>query len=356
MPSVKERDEQVKTAIEITTKIGLLFLVLYVSFLILKPFLPIVLWGIVLAVAFEPLVEKLLHFSKSRKKVVFALTIVLIALLIVPTWLLSSTIVENAHHIAGIVQNGKLSVVEPTQKVKEWPIIGDKVYQLWMSAHNNLTQTLAPFTEQIKMIVGALFKALKHGMVTVLLTIASLILAAYFLITKEQNQTLFYHLMQRLLGKRGNEWADISVLTVRSVVTGVVGVAVIQAFFALIGMVAYGIPFAPLWAVVIMFITIIQLPTLIVIGPMLAYAFSQDSGTTTIIFTVYMLVVGSMDGILKPLLMGRGVNIPMVVILIGAIGGMLLMGMLGLFLGAVIFALSYKLFVLWLEDTTAKET
>jgi predicted PurR-regulated permease PerM len=135
---------------------------------------------------------------------------------------------------------------------------------------------------------------------------------------------------------------------------GVIGVAVIQAIFALIGLGLMGVPLSALWALIIMFLTIIQVPALIVIAPIIAYVFSQGSGTTEVIFAVYMLIVGASDGILKPILMGRGVDIPMLVILIGAIGGMILMGMIGLFIGAVIFALTYKLFGAWMAEVETK--
>ena len=157
--------------------------------------------------------------------------------------------------------------------------------------------------------------------------------------------------MRRLVGSRGDEWAKLSALTVRSVATGVVGVAVIQSLLAIVGMIPMGVPLAPVWALAIMFLTIIQLPALIVIAPMIAYEYSVSSGTAATIFAIYMLIVGASDGILKPMLMGRGVDIPMLVILIGAIGGMMLMGMLGLFLGAVILALAYKLFESWIDET-----
>jgi len=157
------------------------------------------------------------------------------------------------------------------------------------------------------------------------------------------------------VGEKGDEWAVLTTLTIRSVVTGVIGVAVIQAFFALIGLLLMGVPFAVLLALGIMFLTIIQVPALVIIGPVIAYVFSQGSGTAEIIFTVYMLIVGASDGVLKPLLMGRGVDIPMLVILIGAIGGMILMGMIGLFIGAVVFALAYKLFGLWIAEVEEAE-
>jgi len=180
--------------------------------------------------------------------------------------------------------------------------------------------------------------------------VGSFIIAAALLIGRDGAVKLYNNILCRIVGDKGDEWAVLSTLTVRSVVTGVIGVAVIQAVFALIGLGLMGVPLAAVWAIIIMFLTIIQVPALIVIGPIIAYVFSQGSGTAEIVFTIYMLIVGASDGVLKPLLMGRGVDIPMLVILIGAIGGMMLMGMIGLFIGAVIFALAYKLFGLWIAE------
>jgi predicted PurR-regulated permease PerM len=184
----------------------------------------------------------------------------------------------------------------------------------------------------------------------VLIVVAAFIIAAFLLLAKEKSVAFYRHLSYRLMGNLADEWVGLSALTVRSVATGVIGVAVIQATLALAGMLAMDVPFALLLALGVMFMTIIQVPALVVIGPVIAYVFSQGSGTAEVVFAVYMLVVGASDGVLKPMLMGRGVDIPMLVVLIGAIGGMILWGMIGLFVGAVIFALTYKLFGLWLAE------
>ncbi|MBA1421448.1 MAG: AI-2E family transporter [Epsilonproteobacteria bacterium] len=204
-------------------------------------------------------------------------------------------------------------------------------------------------------MIKSLLSMLTSGLGTVFMFIGSMIIVAVFLIGSKSSVKFYNDILRRLVGDKGEEWAILSALTVRSVVVGVLGVAVIQAFFALIGMVAMGIPLSIVWAIGIMFLTIIQVPALIIIGPMIAYVFSQGSGTAEIVFTIYMLIVGASDGVLKPMFMGRGVDIPMLVILIGAIGGMMLMGMLGLFIGAVIFALSYKLFGLWIAEVQEPE-
>jgi len=291
----------------------------------------------------------------NRKKIIIALTAIIVTALAVPTYTLSDTMIKTGHELALALQDGSIDIPPPTEKVKEWPLIGEKTYKLWQSASVNLAKTLAPFKKEIKQIAGSVFSALGSGLSTILMFIAAMIIAAFFLMGAEGGERFYKTIMRRLLGDKGDEWANLSTLTIRSVVTGVLGVAVIQAFFAFIGLALMGVPFAIVWALVIMFLTIIQMPALIVIGPVIAWVFSQGSGTPEVIFAIYMLIVGALDGVLKPMLMGRGVDIPMLVILIGAIGGMMLMGMIGLFIGAVIFALAYKLFELWIAEVKEEE-
>ncbi len=345
-----QKEQIVALAIEIALKIGLLFLLFYIAFLITKPFLGIILWGIVLAVAFSPVIDRLENMIGGRKKVIVVMALFASFSLVVPTWMLSDQIVESSRSILSAMQEQKNIIPEPTQKVKEWPLIGQESYELWENAHNNFQATLERFSPQIKAVLQKMVSVIKGVFGVVIMTIVSMAVAAALLIAKESATKFYYRVMERLLGKRGREWADMTTLTVRSVANGVVGVAVIQAVLALAGMLFMHVPLAPLWAVMVMFLTIIQLPALIVIGPIIAYVFSYAEGTGATVFAAYMLVVGASDGVLKPILMGRGVDIPMLVILIGAIGGMMLMGMIGLFLGAVIFALAYKLFMLWLEE------
>jgi predicted PurR-regulated permease PerM len=214
---------------------------------------------------------------------------------------------------------------------------------------------LQPFSDEIKKMAGSIFSVLGSGLGTVFMFVGSFILAAAFLIGRDKAVIFYHNILRRILGEKGDEWAVLTMLTIRSVMTGVIGVAVIQALFALIGLILMGVPFAVALALGVMFLTIIQVPALLIIGPVIAYVFSQGTGTSEIIFTIYMLIVGASDGILKPIFMGRGVDIPMLVILVGAIGGMILMGMIGLFVGAVIFALAYKLFGLWIAEVEEAE-
>lgn len=347
----KEQDAKVALAIEIAIKLGLLTLILYISYLIAKPFIGIVVWGIIMAVALSPLITMIDKYVGNRKRVIIGFTIVVVLALLIPTYMLSGSMIESSTALVHSMKEGNITIPPPTENVKEWPVIGEKAYAFWDSASHNLKQTLTPFVDDIKGMAGSIFSALGSGLGTIFMFVGSFIIAGVFLLASDASVKLYRNILTRIVGDRGDEWAELSTLTVRSVMLGVIGVAVIQAVFALIGLGLMGVPLAALWALIIMFLTIIQVPALLVIAPIIAYVFSQGSGTTEIIFTVYMLIVGASDGVLKPLLMGRGVDIPMLVILIGAIGGMMLMGMIGLFIGAVIFALAYKLFSAWMADT-----
>jgi predicted PurR-regulated permease PerM len=135
----------------------------------------------------------------------------------------------------------------------------------------------------------------------------------------------------------------------------VVGIAVIQAALCAVGLFALGIPGAPIWTALILLLAVAQLPTILVVAPIVLYAFNHYETTPAVIFTVWMVVAGVSDTFLKPLLMGRGVDIPMPVILMGAIGGLIAAGVIGLFAGAVVLAISYKLFNSWMAQAPIEE-
>ena len=354
MNKIEEREEKVKLAIEIAIKLSLLAIVIYISYLIAKPFMAIVVWGIIIAVALSPVINYLEKRLGNRKKVIIGFTVAVIVALLIPTYMLSGSMVESSTTLVNAMKEGTVTVPPPTEKVKEWPVIGEKAYAFWDAASHNLRTTLEPFKDEIKKMAGSIFKALGSGLGTIFMFIGSFIIAAAFLIGRDGAVKFYQNILRRIVGDKGNEWAELSTLTIRSVVTGVIGVAVIQATLALIGLGLMGVPFAAVLSIMIMFLTIIQVPALLVIAPVIAYVFSQGSGTAEIVFAIYMLIVGASDGVLKPMLMGRGVDVPMLVILIGAIGGMMLMGMIGLFIGAVVFALAYTLFGLWIAEVEEK--
>ena len=146
----------------------------------------------------------------------------------------------------------------------------------------------------------------------------------------------------------GDKLTDMSIMTIRSVVKGVLGVAIIQTIFAAIGLVMIGVPAPGLWAGAVLVLAIIQLPPIVILGPIAFWVFSVAEPVPATIFAIYSMIVSISDAFLKPMLLGRGVDTPMLVILLGAIGGAIAYGIIGLFLGAVLLALGYELLVIWM--------
>jgi len=253
------------------------------------------------------------------------------------------------------LNEGTLVIPAPTESVKEWPIVGEKIYTIWNAAIHNLEDTLMKFQPQIAEFSKKILSIITGTLGSIFGFVLALIIAAVFLVTADKSVESFKTILRRIIGDEAIEWAMLSTMTIRSVAQGILGIAIIQAVFALIGMLMIGVPFAWFWAFIVMFLTIIQLPALIILGPVIAYVYSYADPTYATIFAIYTVIVGASDGVLKPIFLGRGVDIPMLVILLGAIGGMMLSGVLGLFVGAVGLALSYKLFMAWLSGDAKAE-
>ena len=350
------KNEIVNLTIEIAVKLILVGTVLVWAFMILKPFIVLVIWAIIIAVALSPLVTKLeKRFPGRRSMVIWTITLSFIAILAVPTYMLSGSLIDSSQDVAHQLKEGTLVVPPPSDKVAEWPLVGKKIHSLWESAASNLEQTLMKYQPQIKEYGGTIASAVAGGIGAILQSLFALIIAALFLIHSQAGVKVSNAIARRLLGEKGVEWAELSTLTVRSVVQGIIGIALIQSIFSLIGMAIMDVPFAALWAFGVLFLAIIQVPALVILGPVIAYVFSYADATPATILAIYLIIVGGSDTFLKPLLLGRGVDIPMLVILLGAIGGMILSGIIGLFVGAVVLALAYKLFITWLEAEVKEE-
>ena len=159
----------------------------------------------------------------------------------------------------------------------------------------------------------------------------------------------------RFAGERGSELARVAEQTVRSVASGILGVALIQALLAGLGFLVAGVPAAGLLTLVCLLFGVMQLGVVIVLIPVVIYLFSTADTVTAVGFLIWAILVAPVDNILKPILLGRGVDVPMLIIFVGAIGGFLHEGIIGLFIGAVVLALGYKLFLAWLTEDSAAD-
>jgi predicted PurR-regulated permease PerM len=339
-----------RKALEIAIRLSVLGVLVVWCFIIFRPFLIPILWAIIIAVALYPLYRRLRGLVGGKDRIAGTIFVLVgLALLIIPTYQFAGSIIDSVRTISERVESGTFTVPPPSERVQTWPIVGDRVYELWSLAATNLEATLERLAPQLRRL-GARAIGLVTGLGAGLLqTIIAIIIAGVMLAYKEGAHKASVSLFTRLAAERGEPIVELIVKTIRSVAQGVLGVAIIQALLSGIGLVFAGVPAAGLWVLLILILAVMQLPPLLVLGPMIFWVFSaNDSTTVAIIFAIWSVIVSISDGFLKPLFLGRGVDVPMPVILIGAIGGMMAYGILGLFIGAIVLAVGYMMYRAWM--------
>ena len=340
----------IQLSVEASIRIGLLALLTLWALQIVRPFIEPVLWGVIIAVAVMPIHQKFAKRLGGRPKLAATLFALLaLAALIIPTVQFFGDVVSQGRQLAQGLESGTLQVPPAPDKVRGWPVIGDPLADVWTAASRDLEGTLKKYQSQVAAVGSRLAGALGGLAMTVLQFVISFIIAAVFLVSASSSKDAMTKVATRLAGEDGAAFVRLSELTIRSVAQGILGIAVIQALLSGVGLAVVGVPGASLWALVVLFLAIIQLPPILVLGPAMVYVFGNASPTTAVIFMIYGIIVSSSDAVLKPLLLGRGVDVPMLVILLGAIGGMMLSGIIGLFVGAVVLALFYQLLVAWMH-------
>lgn len=339
-----------KNAMASFVQIGALFLLLLLCFRIIQPFVSIVIWAMIIAVALYPLHTVLAAKIGGREKTSATIfVLVLLGILLVPTYLTADSSIQALKTVSTELNDGSVTIPPPDASVADWPLIGPAVFDGWSNAATNLEATLNKFQPQLASFGEWLLRFAGSMALGILQFVLSIVIAGVFLVSAAGAYQTTLKLSAALLGERGAGLTDLSVETIRSVAKGVLGVAVIQSLLSAIGLVMVGVPAAGIWAGIILLLAIMQLPPLLVLGPIAVWVFSVAEPVPATIFAVYAFLVSISDSFLKPLFLGRGMEIPMLVILLGAIGGMILSGIVGLFLGAVILALGYTILTAWME-------
>lgn len=342
-----------QNTIEAAVRLGLLLLLAAWCFKIITPFIVPVMWGVIIAVAIYPVFLKLKSGLGDRNKLAAIIyTLIALTLLITPTILISDSIIESSARITEQYEAGALDIPPPNDSVKEWPLIGEKVYAIWNQLSVSIEDTLRKYDSETKKVGKAIASGAASAAGTIALFALSIIISGLFVANAAGAYDVTIKIFTRLTNDdSGKAYADLSKATIRSVAQGVLGVAIIQAVLSALGMMVMDVPAWGLWTLMVLVMAIAQLPPVIVLGFVSAYVFSVADTTPAVIFLIYSIIVSSSDSFLKPLFLGRGMATPMLVILLGAIGGMMMSGIIGLFVGAVVLALGYELFMAWLNKT-----
>jgi predicted PurR-regulated permease PerM len=347
-----------RKVIDLFIRVGLIGFLVVFCYQIFKPFIGMMLWSVILAVAMYPLHTLIARKMGGRNgRAATALVLVILLCVLIPATLLVYSFADSTTELVKQVQNGTLQVPVPSESVAGWPLVGKKLYALWSAAHTNLGGFLARYEPKIAEITKQLLGYAASAGTGILMFLVALVLAGIWMAYGSSGHAAAKAIAERMAGvEKGEILVSLSTATIRAVAQGVIGIACVQALLLGAGFILVGIPAAGIWALLVLLLGIMQIPAALVSLPTIIYVFStNDSTTVAVMFTVYTLVAGSVDNILKPLVLGRGVDAPMPVILLGALGGMATGGIIGLFLGSVMLTLGYQLFMAWVYRENEEE-
>jgi len=340
--------------LEVLIRATLLFAMALLCYRVLAPFLPLAIWAVIFAVTLYPLHLRITAHLGGRHGLAATLLVLLgIAVLVVPIALLMSSLGDSVRTLIEALQQNTLQIPPPPETVAAWPVIGGKLHAVWSQAHDNLpalVHSMQPKIGDLARTALGFVASIAGGLIAFL---GALVLAGIFMAFGEYGARACLSVFGRIAGEaRGASLARLATATIRAVAQGVVGVALIQAILVGLALLIAGVPWAGALAAIVLVLGIAQVPAVIVTLPAIAWIWSRGGGGTleALTYTVLLLVSGMADNVLKPLMLGRGVDVPMPVILVGALGGMATGGIIGMFVGATLLALAWQVVTSWINE------
>ena len=343
--------------IQLAIRLGLLAFLIYWTFVLIRPFVPILAWSIVLAVALYPVFNLLARLLGGRPRLAAAiLTVINLGIVIGPATWLGLSAVEGVKDLAANLNAGNLAVPSPPDGVKNWPLVGPQLFELWNQASSNIRAALREVAPHLKPLAGTMLGLAGNAGVGTLKFLLSVALAGFLFPYGSQLVAAGRGFLSRIVPEQSEHFLELAGTTIRAVSQGVIGVAIIQSLLAGIGLKLAGIPGAGLLAFMVMILAIVQIGAAIVLFPVIIWVWIDKEFTTALLLTVFLCIVGILDNVLKPLVMGRGLTTPTLVIFVGVIGGTLAHGIVGLFIGPIILSVAWELTVAWIRADRADAT
>ncbi|RKT45995.1 AI-2E family transporter [Thiocapsa rosea] len=337
-------------AVEAFIRIAFVAILIAWCFDIVRPFIVPFAWAIIIAIGLYPGYERLTHLLHGRRILAAVImSLLCFVLLLVPALLLSASLVGEVHTVINAFSHESLKIPPLPDAVARLPLIGDDIARVWTEGTSNFTSVLVQIEPELKVALHWAIGVAGGAGVGLLHILVAILIAGFLLAQAEGGQRASVAFARRLAGARGVEFAKLSEATIRSVTRGILGVALIQSLLAGLGWLAIGVPAAGLWALLALVMCVVQIGILPITVAILVYVFFHVGTFAFLAFLIWSLFVYSLEHVLKPILLGRGVDVPMAVIFVGAIGGFLSAGIIGLFVGSVVLVLGYKLFLAWLH-------
>ena len=319
-------------------------------FNILAPFFTPLIWAAILAVTLYPMHQKIKRRIKGNSLIaaIVLTAVIFILFLLIGSWFGIRTGSEIKTTVSNY-REGKIQIPHPPEAVKQWPIIGNKAFQVWTQLNTGVDTIIQKYPDEVRTVASTGIHLLATTGKGLIVFAISIIISGIFLAYADQSASFAREIFKRLMNSAKFDMATISAITIRNVVRGILGVSIIQSVCAGIGFAIAGIPYTAIWTLLCLILAIIQVGIFPVVLGVLIYIWTTDHSTTAILLTIYMIPVGLVDNVLKPLLMGKGAPVPMLIIFLGSLGGFIYSGFIGLFTGAVILSLGYRLFDTWLK-------
>jgi predicted PurR-regulated permease PerM len=344
-------------AVDSVVRIGLLALLVYWSIKVVGPFLTIALWSAILAVALYPSFKSLAGKLGGRRHLAAAL-ITLVSLIVVlgPITWFGIGLVSGVGFVVDRLNSGVFPIPTPAESVKDWPFVGDRLYEMWTLAATNIKGLLTQVAPTLKPIGGKLLGVAGTVGFSLIEFVVAIVIAGFLYVPGPQLVRSLAALLHRVSGDRSGLMLKLAGDTIRNVSRGVVGVALLQSFLAAVGLVVGGVPGAGFLSLIALVLAIIQIGPALVLIPVVIWSWTAMTTTSALLFTAYMIPVGLIDNVLRPVLMARGLPTPMPIILVGVMGGTIAYGISGLFLGPIVLSVAWALVVAWVQDEAAGGT
>jgi predicted PurR-regulated permease PerM len=340
----------VPLAVEPVLRIAALAVLLYACVILIWPFLSILVWSVVFAVALYPVFKRISFWLGGRARIAAALVTVLGLLVVIgpATWL-ALGLIESVRVISNQFDLAKMSLPGPPAGVKTWPLIGEQLYQFWDLASTNVASALAEIAPYLKPVGSSLLSIAGDAGVGFLKLLGAIVIAG-FMFPASRALAEAARKVARRLATRGDELVELAAATIRNVSAGVVGISALQALLAGPALILAGVPAASLLTSAVLILGIIQIGPSVVLLPLIVWSWFSMDLTKALLFTCYLVPVSLSDNLLRPVVMARGLNTPMPVILVGVLGGTVAAGITGLFLGPIVLAVVWELLLPWLRE------
>jgi len=342
-----------KTSIVAAIRIGCLALLAYWSWLLLQPFLSIIIWSVIFAVALYPVFDWLAgRLGGHRGLAAAAITIFSLVLIFGPVTWLGVSLGDNLRTLYARLADGSLTIPPPYESVQTWPFVGGEIYQVWYLASTNIKELLGEWAEQLKVIGSSVLAIAGTAGLDLVKFIIGIFVSGFLFVPGPALVQSVKNAVRHISTDRAEEFVELTGATIRNVSRGIIGISALQALLAGIGFLVAGVPAAGLLSFLVLMFGIIQVGPWIVLVPVIIWSWFALAKTAAVIFTIYMGPVMLLDNVLRPLVMSRGLSTPMPVILIGVIGGALAHGLTGLFIGPIVLSIAWQLLAAWLGDGT----